>query len=218
MLDYRKLQFYRENNRIEAKRALGGLPDSIWETYCAFANTFGGIILLGVEERRDKSFHPIDLPDPDGLAADFWNAVNDPGKASVNILTDRDVQIRKVDGRRIIEITVPPAPRHLRPVFTGGDCFQGTYRRQGESDCRCTREEVEAMLYDALPKTDVQKNTIIEYLTVQVSASRVELEMLLGVKRSRIRTLLGALMEEKVVVAEGNGSRRRYKLRENARK
>ena len=87
MLDFAHLEEYRENNRIEAKKALGGLPHSIWETYSAFANTLGGIILLGVVERKDATFDTVDLPDPEGLMQEFWRLVNDPDKASANILT-----------------------------------------------------------------------------------------------------------------------------------
>ena len=93
MIDLNNVEKYRENNRIEAKKALGGLPKSIWETYSAFANTLGGIILLGVEEHKDKSFHPINLPDPQFLVDEFFKLLNDKKKVSSNILTKRHVQI-----------------------------------------------------------------------------------------------------------------------------
>ena len=146
MLDFDNLQNYRENNRIEAKQALGGLPESIWETYSAFANAEGGVILLGVEELSDKSLHALDLLDPQWLIDDFLTILNDPAQVSVNILTEEDIQIHEVDGKHIIAITVPRADARCRPVYVGGDVIRGTYRRNGEGDYRCTPAEIEAML------------------------------------------------------------------------
>ena len=96
MLDFNNLQNYRENNRIEAKQATGGLPESIWETYSAFANTQGGVILLGVEELADKSLHAIDLLDPQWIIEDLWTGLEDPKVVSRNILTPDDVEIHVV--------------------------------------------------------------------------------------------------------------------------
>jgi predicted HTH transcriptional regulator len=149
MLDFQNLQNYRENNRIEAKQALGGLPESIWETYSAFANTLGGIILLGVEELEDKSLHALDLLDPQWLIEDFLAILNDPTRVSANILTGQHIQIHEVDGKRIIAITVPPADDTRKPVYIDGDLHRGSYRRSGEVDYRCTAEEIDAMLKKA---------------------------------------------------------------------
>ena len=142
MIDLNHLEQYRENNRLEAKRAVGGLPQSLWETYAAFANTQGGVILLGVEEHRDKSLHPVDLPDPSGILQDFWEIINDPDKVSANILRDRDVQEVVLQGRHIIVINVPRAPAEELPVFLGNSPQNGTFWRSGEGDFRCRPEEI----------------------------------------------------------------------------
>ena len=153
MIDFANLEQYRENNRIEAKKALGGLPHRIRKTYCAFANTLGGVILLGVEEYPDRSLHAVDLPAPEEMIQQFWERISDPRKVSVNILTDQQVEIQRVGGKRIIVITVPRAQRLDRPVYMDGDPMTGSYRRNGEGDYRCTREEVEGMLRDAAART-----------------------------------------------------------------
>lgn len=146
MLDFDAIGKYRENNRIEAKKAVGGFPHSLWETYSAFANTIGGVILLGVVEGPDKTFHPVRLPDPQWLVDEFWAGAEDPAVVSANILAPSDVWVQTVDQLPVVVIRVPRADRRQKPVYVGEDPYSGTYRRLGEGDYRCAAEEVQRML------------------------------------------------------------------------
>ncbi|GHV06097.1 transcriptional regulator [Clostridia bacterium] len=148
MLQLSELDGYREGNRLEAKKALGGLPKSLWDTYSSFANSNGGVILLGVEELEDKSLRAVDLPDADKLVIDFWNGINNRQVVNVNILTNKDVRIETVDGKSIVVIEVPRANRTDKPVYIGSDPFVGSFRRNGEGDYHCTRDEVRNMMRD----------------------------------------------------------------------
>ena len=146
MLDLARIDHYREDSRLEAKLATGGLPESIWETYSAFANTYGGVILLGVEELGDHTLRIQGLLDPQDLLEEFLARVSDPHTASVNLLRQDQVQIIPTPSGEILLIEVPQAPSALRPVFVGGDLYRGTYRREGEADLHCSPAEVDAML------------------------------------------------------------------------
>ena len=141
-----ELAGYRENGYVEAKEALGGLPESLWETYSAFANAAGGVILLGVGENPDHSFRILELLDPEGLLEEFWAILRNPEYVSVNLLKEEDVQILREEGKCIIAIFVPEAPPEQKPVHLLRDPWRHSYRRVGEADKRCSREEVEQML------------------------------------------------------------------------
>ncbi len=140
------IEQYRENNRIEAKLAHGGLPESLWETYSAFANTLGGYILLGAIESADKSLRATVLPDPEGLMEEFWRLL--PKRVSVNLLTKEDVFLQEIGGGRVVVVRVPRALPSERPVYAVGNA----YRRGGEGDYKCSIEEIEAMVRDSKPR------------------------------------------------------------------
>lgn len=139
----------RENSQLEAKRAKGGVPESVWETYSAFANTNGGLIILGAEESPKGEVEYVGVPNPEQLVKKFWDGVHNPSKVSANILTDDSITIETINDCDIIRIQVPRANRHLKPIYIGSNREKGTYRRDGEGDYRCSSEEIVAMIRDA---------------------------------------------------------------------
>ena len=153
MLNLNKFKDFKENNCLEVKLATGGLPKSIWQTYSAFANTIGGVILLGVEENTDKTLAVIGLDNPEKLLFDFWNTINNSQKVNINLLNDNKVKIIEYEGKNIISIEVPRAERIDKPVYIGDNPLKGTYRRNGEGDYHCSEEEINAMYRDKAVKT-----------------------------------------------------------------
>ena len=140
-IDFNDLGSYRENEWIEAKSAVGGLPESIWETYSAFANTRGGYILMGVQEHKDKSLYAVKLPDPEGLVEEFWIQARDPQNISANILLHDNVYFQMVGEFRIVVVKVPRAEWPFRPLYTAGDTHN-VYVRVGESDVMVDPAEI----------------------------------------------------------------------------
>ena len=149
--------------KTECKDASWGLPDSLWESYSSFANTDGGVILLGVKE-VDRKFSIAGVPKAATLIKRFWDGVNNREKVSVNILFDRHVYSVRCRGRDVVVIEVPRADRQDRPVYIGKDMFSGTFRRNGEGDYHCPRESVKAMVRDACVET--ADACLLEELTV----------------------------------------------------
>lgn len=84
-----QFDFYREDNRREVKKAKGGLPVSLWETYSAFANCYGGVIILGVKENKDGSWFMTGLENAKNLRKDFWDTINNKNNTS-KVITKKE--------------------------------------------------------------------------------------------------------------------------------
>ena len=166
MFDLDELKTYREGNRLEAKKALGRdgqgeLPRSVWETVSAFANTAGGVIVLGVSERKDDgSFIVHGIPKAGKVLDDFWNAALSEDKISARFMRDADATVETADGKDIVVLRVPWVDRHMRPIYINDSIFGGTFRRTHTGDHLCSREEVLSMLRDS--DTSSQDGKVIE--------------------------------------------------------
>ena len=143
--DIIKLLATPETDRVEFKESQSTLPQSFWDSYSAFANTDGGIILLGVKE-KDGHYHVQGVKNAEKLMQEIWNSVNNRQKISANILFNRCVYAVDCDGKTVVVVDVPRPTCHDRPVFVGTNPYTGSYRRNGEGDYRCNEETVDAML------------------------------------------------------------------------
>ena len=100
MIDLKEIFKSSEKVNIEVKTAQGGIPNSIWETYSSFANTFGGTIILGIgEDKETKKFIPMGVSNAEKMISDIWNIVNNSQKVSRNILLERHVYVEQYEGK-----------------------------------------------------------------------------------------------------------------------
>lgn len=136
-----------EDAEIECKRAAGGLPKDLWETLSAFANTKGGRIVLGIDEK--SGFAVEGVPNIDSREKEFWDLLRNPEKVSRPVCDLDDVAVEQVDGRSLLVIRVPQASRKDRPVYINGNPYRGTYLRRHSGDYRCNEAEVKLMIREA---------------------------------------------------------------------
>ena len=148
---------------IEYKAAENGLPKSFWETYSAFANTNGGVIILGYDE-RNKINPKKGFKNPQPIYDQLLNDANNPSKVSFNLLTDDDILISPIaDSKRsLIIVNIREAPYSVKPVHIGKDIGK-SYIRLGEGDRLVTKQQLKYLLSSShddidsqiLPKFDI---------------------------------------------------------------
>lgn len=132
----------REGLRIEAKLAAGGLPESIWESCSAFANTRGGLILLGVAEARDRSLSVSGLSHPIALIKQFVTMARS-GSPGSRLLRGWKISLRTSGSGWFVTIYVARAGLRLRPVSIGPGKAYVFYFRRGDGDYRLSPRSVQ---------------------------------------------------------------------------
>ena len=135
---------------VEVKNAAGGIPKSLPETVSAFANTNGGLLILGLDEKA--GFVPVGV-DPRPLAVALASACNDAVEPPVR----SEIDIVNVDGVQIVAALVPALVSAHRPCYVRTQGIErGSYLRGHDGDRHLTTYEIHALFAEhGQPKDDV---------------------------------------------------------------
>ncbi|MGN6482799.1 MAG: RNA-binding domain-containing protein [Thermomicrobiales bacterium] len=129
-----------ESVEFEAKRASNALPGNAWATVSAFANTRGGVIVLGLEE-SESDWIISGVHEPDRMIQDIHNMMRNPQKISHEVAGNGDIWKEQIDGKWLVVVRVNRVARRDRPVFLDRDPSKAFVRRN-EGDARCTESEL----------------------------------------------------------------------------
>ena len=154
-----------ESDNIEIKRSSGGIPNSLYESYSAFSNTDGGIIILGLNEIDNYRYKVIGIKDPVKMIDGIMTTLNNPQKIRFNTLTLNDFEINEYKEGSIIVIHIPKADYTVRPVYLNNN-INDAYIRVGRGDSRCPIPVLKAMLRDA--SNEAQDMTLLKDLDYKI--------------------------------------------------
>lgn len=154
----------KENSQIECKLSQDKFPKEALYTYSAFANTDGGVILLGIEETK-TGFNIVGLKNIEKIKRELFDSLNNTEKVNKNIISNKNVYEKEIDGKKILIVNIPKASYKEKPIFTGRNPLIGTYKRNYEGDYRCSEMEVKAMMRDSSDES--MDNTLLEGFTIE---------------------------------------------------
>ena len=135
-----------ECKAAQGRDGRGELPEDFWKSYSAMANTDGGVILLGVQEKPRGHFKAVGLQDVKRVCKALWDNLHNRKQISLNLLAEADVSPVQINGKTILRVQVPRASRQQRPVHVGSNPLGGTYLRRDEGDYQADDETVRRLM------------------------------------------------------------------------
>ena len=136
---------HSDTQRIEVKRASGGFPRRLHDSVSAFANTDGGLIILGIDERRNFAVSGIGDPSP-------------TMDAMATVCEQMDPQIRAaiepvaIDGKVVVVAEIPSVARDQRPCHRRDrQPWDSSFVRVADGNRRLTSYEVSLLLSNRAP-------------------------------------------------------------------
>lgn len=170
----RRLRAQRNDDAsVEVKTCAAALGSAVWDTVSAFANTTGGLLILGLDQRG--GFVPADGFDGDRVRDQFVEGVGDGGGAGL-VASPPAYSITRgeVDGAPVLLIDIAENALGAKPCYVRSKGVQGgSYKRVDDKDVKLTAPEIFEMEV-ALTPQNVDRKPVAEASVADLDAGLVE--------------------------------------------
>ncbi len=183
---------------VEVKACTNKLSADVWETVSAFANTAGGLIILGLNEA--EGFVPSANFAIDRVRDQFVSGIGDGGSAAVVTHAPRyELDRGEVDGLQVLLVRIFELELKAKPCYIGARGVQnGSYKRVDDKDIKMSPAELYE-LQSALLPSDAD-GTVVSEATVEDLDPDVVRSIIANRRLQTPRVLRGADTLEKQLV------------------
>ncbi|MBR3158814.1 MAG: putative DNA binding domain-containing protein [Atopobiaceae bacterium] len=137
---------HTDDEYVEVKACAQEISKAVWDTVSAFANTNGGLILLGIDEKDD--FKPVRHFAIDKVLDQFVTGMGDGDPYGARIAQPPAYHPHRLtfEGSPVLAIEVEELGADKKPCFiTGRGVVGGSYKRVDDKDVRLSPTEVYAL-------------------------------------------------------------------------
>lgn len=143
---------HTDDEYVEVKACAKEMSKKLWESVSAFANTNGGLILLGLEEKDD--FKPVRNFAIDKVLDQFVTGMGDGDPTGARIAKPPVYHLHRLifEGSPVLAIEVEELGADEKPCYiVGRGVVGGSYKRVDDKDVRLSPAEVYALTNYFIP-------------------------------------------------------------------